>query len=64
MNVLRKEVVPSCVGWHGQVLTRILTLSRLYLIDMGNEGRSQESNTPPPHPPGNLFLIGKSDESP
>jgi hypothetical protein len=44
-------------------LIRILTLSRLYLIDMGNEGRARDSRPPPPHPPGNLFLTGKSDES-
>ncbi len=44
-------------------LTRILTPSRLYLIDMGNEGRARDSRPPPPHPPGNLFLTGKSDES-
>jgi hypothetical protein len=43
--------------------TQILTLSRLYLIEMGNEGRARDSHPPPPHPPGNLFLTGKSDES-
>ncbi len=30
---------------------------------MGNEGRARDSRPPPPHPPGNLFLTGKSDES-
>ncbi len=45
------------------VFTRILTPSRLYLIYMGNEGRARDSRPPPPHPPGNLFLTGKSDES-
>jgi hypothetical protein len=45
------------------ILTRILTPSRLYLIDMGNEGLARDSCPPPPHPPGNLFLTGKSDES-
>jgi hypothetical protein len=45
------------------LLTRILTPSHLYLIDMGNKGRAWESRPPPPHPPGNLFLTGKSFES-
>ncbi len=45
------------------ILTQILTPSRLYLIDMGNEVRARDSRPPPPHPPGNLFLTGKSDES-
>ncbi len=44
-------------------LTRILTQSHLYLIDMGNEGRARGSRPPPPHPPGDLFLTGKPDES-
>jgi hypothetical protein len=45
-------------------LTRILTLSRLYLINMGNEGRARDSCPPPPHPPGDLFLTGGPDEWP
>ncbi len=44
-------------------LTQILTPSRLYLIDMGNEGRAQDLRPPPPNPQGNIFLTGKSDES-
>ena len=44
-------------------LTRILTPSRVYLIDTGNEGRARDSRPPPPHPPGDLFLTGGPDES-
>ncbi len=43
------------------LVNRILTPSRLYLIDMGNEGRARDSRPPAPHPPGNLFLTGKPD---
>ncbi len=48
---------------HLATLTRILTPSSLYLIDMGNEGRGRDSRHPPPHPPSNLSLTGKPDES-
>ncbi len=30
-----------------KVLTRIATLSRVYLIDTGNEGRARDSRHPP-----------------
>jgi hypothetical protein len=46
-----------------QIILQNQTPSRLYLIYMGNEGRARDSCPPPPHPPGNLFLTGKSDES-
>ncbi len=45
------------------ILARIATPSRVYLIDMGNKGRARDSRHPPPHPPGDLFLTGGSDES-
>ncbi len=35
----------------------------MYLIDTGNEGRARDSRPPPPHPPGDLFLTDKPDES-
>jgi hypothetical protein len=38
-------------------LTQILTSSRLYVMDMGKEGRARDSRPPPSHPPG------KPDES-
>ncbi len=44
-------------------LTRIATPSRVYLNDTGNEGRARDSRHPPPHPPGDLFLTAKPDES-
>ncbi len=44
-------------------LARILTPSRAYLIDTGNEGRERDSRPTPPHPPGDLFLTGGPDES-
>jgi hypothetical protein len=33
-------------GWVGGELTGIATPSRVYLIDMGNEGRARDSRTP------------------
>ncbi len=45
------------------LLTRIPIPSRVYLIDTGNEGRARNSRRPPPHPPGDLFLTDKPDES-
>jgi hypothetical protein len=45
------------------LLTRIPIPSRVDLIDTGNEGRARDSRLPPPHPPGDLFLTDKPDES-
>ncbi len=45
------------------MLTWIPIPSRVYLIDTGNEGRARDSRRPPSHPPGDLFLTDKPDES-
>ncbi len=55
------EVIREPVG--KTALTRIPIPSRMYLIDTGNEGRARDSFRPLPHPPGDLFLTDKPDES-
>jgi hypothetical protein len=48
---------------HYDVLTRIPTPYRVYLINKGYEGRARDSRPPQPHPPVDLFLTGGREES-
>jgi hypothetical protein len=61
-NALVSEEVKS---WSGKkdLLTRIPTPYRVYLIDTGKEGRARDSRPPQPHPQVDLFLTGGRDES-
>ncbi len=52
-----------CILGTMQRLNRIPIPSHVYLIDTGNEGHAGDSRPPPPHPPGDLFLTDKPDES-